>query len=397
MPAGIPRVASQNPTYRQPASLDRTLSPNRLDGILAAGGRESAIRSQQGADPDLIQSDRSDQQPSKGAVHACSHELVLCFESTPTVVSHPTPDGMSNRFDVFGIGVSVMDFTMVVDALPEPEQVIRASDRISGLGGGVAVASATVAILGGRSAFADLLGTDVMSDLLIADLSRHGVDTSFVQRSAGQHASVASVLVTQSTGERTIVFSPGGDSAPPLTQSMTESIRLSTILHINGRHESTIGAAVDIARRAGTLVSYDGGAHRYRDAIVDLLRKTDILIVSEQFAQTHCDRTGHDVDQPAALAEKLMADFHPRIVGVTCGESGSWFLTTDDAWHQPAETVEQIVDTTGCGDTFHGAFLLAHARGKTPRQCARFASVVATENAKQLGALSFDPTSIEMP
>jgi len=44
-----------------------------------------------------------------------------------------------------------------------------------------------------------------------------------------------------------------------------------------------------------------------------------------------------------------------------------------------------VVDTTGCGDTNHGAFLFGLASGWPLRECARLASRVAAENCRFLG------------
>ena len=48
-----------------------------------------------------------------------------------------------------------------------------------------------------------------------------------------------------------------------------------------------------------------------------------------------------------------------------------------------------MVDTTGCGDTYHGAFLFGLASGWPLRECARLASRVAAENCRFLGGAAF--------
>ena len=74
------------------------------------------------------------------------------------------------------------------------------------------------------------------------------------------------------------------------------------------------------------------------------------------------------------------------IVGITDGEDGSWFATTKgESFHQPAFPVAPVVDTTGCGDVFHGAFLFARNRGDEWASCARIASAAAALNATALG------------
>ena len=48
----------------------------------------------------------------------------------------------------------------------------------------------------------------------------------------------------------------------------------------------------------------------------------------------------------------------PEIVVITDGKNGSWLYTKNIyGFHQPAFEMKNVIDTTGCGDSFHGAFL----------------------------------------
>ena len=64
---------------------------------------------------------------------------------------------------------------------------------------------------------------------------------------------------------------------------------------------------------------------------------------------------------------------------------------SDDTEHvrQIALDPERAVDTTGCGDTFHGAFLHAYVSGMSLSEAARLAAKVASKNAQAMGGLAF--------
>lgn len=64
-------------------------------------------------------------------------------------------------------------------------------------------------------------------------------------------------------------------------------------------------------------------------------------------------------------------------------------------YHCPAFPV-QVVDTTGCGDSFHGAFAFALSRGMDPHESVRFSSAVAALKATKLGGRSGLPTFEEV-
>tara|TARA_R110002073_G_scaffold56905_14_gene144793 strand:- start:7280 stop:8209 length:930 start_codon:yes stop_codon:yes gene_type:complete len=304
---------------------------------------------------------------------------------------------LQKQFDVIGIGVSVLDAVMVVDGFPAEETVVRAEQRAVGIGGGIAVATATAGALGGRAAFADLLGFDPMSESILAALRAASVDVSCVRQSEDQTASVATIWVNAASASRTIVFSPASDLELAWSDELARGVAAAKILHLNGRHLRTCLQAIEIAKQHGTLVSFDGGAHRYRSEVLPLVRASDILIVSEHFAHEHFkSQTKSNAGvSPSELVSFLQSEFGSRCVGVTCGERGSWIAETDQSpWHQPATTVEAVCDTTGCGDTYHGAFLFAWSQGRSPRKCAEVASLVAAHNATELGAFAFDARQV---
>ena len=56
-----------------------------------------------------------------------------------------------------------------------------------------------------------------------------------------------------------------------------------------------------------------------------------------------------------------------------------------EVFHQPAYRMSEVVDTTGCGDSYHGAFLFGLVKGQSLEQTAALASAVAALNSQHLG------------
>jgi sugar/nucleoside kinase (ribokinase family) len=61
-------------------------------------------------------------------------------------------------------------------------------------------------------------------------------------------------------------------------------------------------------------------------------------------------------------------------------------LDGDTLYHEPARKVD-VVDTTGAGDVFRGAFIHALLRGDHPGDILRFAVVAATISCTRIGAI----------
>ena len=82
------------------------------------------------------------------------------------------------------------------------------------------------------------------------------------------------------------------------------------------------------------------------------------------------------------------------VVVVTGGAAGCWFRSSDqtagDVRHQPAPRVS-VVDTTGCGDVFHGVYAATLAQGAPVDRCVSAATVAAAECATHPGGFPSRP------
>ncbi len=291
------------------------------------------------------------------------------------------------KFDVVGLGASVVDIVQLVDHFPAQEEVLRALDLTVQGGGPVATAMVTLARLGANVAMLDAIGDDWRAAVIREGFQKDGVCVEHIKQIPGCVSSLASILVTKSDGARTIVYHPGTTpelSSADLPRSVIQSARF---LHVNGRHWEACLQACEWARASDVQVCLDGGAHLYRPELQHLIPLIDICIVAYDFAVRY---SGETYVQKAA---EMLLDEGPRIVAITDGTRGSWIYSRDgQAFHQPAFLLSDVVDTTGCGDSYHGAFLWGLLKGMSLRDTASFASAVAALNSQGLGGRGGLPT-----
>ena len=129
------------------------------------------------------------------------------------------------------------------------------------------------------------------------------------------------------------------------------------ILHINGRHRQLMRSAMAVAKEAGTIISLDGGAQRYDEDMKPITEDSHIVIVARDYAEKYTGTTNLED------ACRIIHNRGALIAGVTDGANGSYFVWPDGtAYRCEPFPQKSIVDTTGAGDSFHGAFLanLAH-------------------------------------
>jgi len=253
----------------------------------------------------------------------------------------------ADSFKVIGIGAETRDAFFVVPEFSAAECVTEASAHAEDLGGPVATALAVLRTQGHECLLVD------------GDPAR------------------AVVLVRQRDGARQIVFMPSPSPEPAFQPELLKGARL---LHMNGRHETACREAVRAAQALGVEISFDGGAGRFRESIRDLFEASHVRIVSRDFAEKASGMT--DLSGMAAALLKTPA----RLLVITDGVRGSHVWAADGtAFHQPAFAAEPAVDTTGCGDVYHGVFLHGWMSGWELERCAEHASRLAAKNAEGLG------------
>ena len=285
-------------------------------------------------------------------------------------------------YDAIGIGYAAVDYLGVVPDYPSLDEKVQMLELSKQGGGPAATAMVTLSRLGAKAAYIGKVGDDDFGRFTVAQLEAEGVDTGGVVVCPGAESRFSFIIVDKTTGKRTIIWKTL-DS--PLREDEIDRARVLSgrILHLDG-HEPEAGlAAAKWANEAGTPVSLDAGS--VRPGIDELIRRVDILISSSRFA---ADYTGET--DPAAAARKMLRG-RTRIAGVTMGEDGCFCTDGNVEAHVPAFEMD-VVDTTGAGDVFHGAFVYALLQQWDLGRAAQVASAVAAIKCTKLGGRAGIPT-----
>jgi len=295
------------------------------------------------------------------------------------------------RFDILGFGAVAVDDLLYVDEYPPAEAKVRVLQRQRQCGGLTGTALVAAARLGSHCAYVGVLGDDELSRFVIESLAREGIDLEWRVERADARPAHSTIIVDQRRKTRTIFCSLdwalGADPLRP-EADLIRSARVVLVDH-HGL-EGTIRAA-RIARESGVGVVADlerdpGGP------FAELLALVDHLIISERFAR---ELSGAE---DAARAAEGLCGADRRAVVVTCGAAGCWYVGEGfgpPARYLPAFEVE-VVDTTGCGDVFHGAYASVLARDGNLHQRVVIASAAAALKATKHGGQAGCPTIDEV-
>jgi sulfofructose kinase len=288
---------------------------------------------------------------------------------------------------VLVVGHCALDRVYRIEAFPARPTKVSARDHREDGGGAAANAAAAIARLGGRVALWSRAGDDETGDKARRLLVQAGVDIDAVRSFPGAKTPTAAVIV-DAKGERLVVSEddhvlPMDVDWLPIAQVAGAGAVLSDLSWLEG----TLALFAE-ARRHGvpTVLDIDLAGCALFERFAPL---TDYAIFSAPAFETSVPGTD---DAARFAAVRAMG---PRHAGVTRGGAGYvWSGAGGDGRHAGFEV--PVVDTTGAGDAFHGAFTLALAAGLDEAACARVAAATAALKCRRLGARLGLPTAVEL-
>lgn len=239
------------------------------------------------------------------------------------------------------------------------------------------------------------VGDDAFGRELLALWRSEGVDITGVETDT--EAPTGVYFVTH--GERGHEFSylrTGSAAARMHPAGLPESlIRRAQVLHISGISQAisqsacdTVFAAVDLARESGTRISFDPNLRlklwplaRARAIIMATIARSDIFLPNLDEA-----RMLSGLEAPQAIIDWAHALGAP-LVALKCGGEGVVMSDGNRTQRMPAHRVT-VVDATGAGDCFDGAFNVRLLAGDGPFAAARYANAAAALATTGYGAVA---------
>jgi sulfofructose kinase len=287
---------------------------------------------------------------------------------------------MENERDILGLGCVAVDDLLYVPSFPIPDGKIRIDKHERQCGGLAATALVAAARLGSRCSFAGDLGQDELSSFVRTHLNEEGVDTSLLRAKEGVKPIHSIVIVDKTRLTRTVLYDLEGSQGPPNDWPPESAISLCKVLIVDHFGVEGMTRAARIARRSGVPVVADFESSK-QPGFSELLELVDHLILSFEFAASLTGLT-----KVNAMIAALWSDDR-SLVAITKGLEGCWFRSQDGGQtvqHQPSFSVP-VLDTTGCGDVFHGAYASALTRPGSTQERIRFASAAAALKCTSCG------------
>ena len=296
--------------------------------------------------------------------------------------------------EVVGMGTLAVDYVALVPEIVGAEEKVGALSYEIHLGGVAGNTLTQLALLGTNVGWFGKLGDDETGKILLEDFKRTGIDRRGVIIEKGKRSMFTWIQVDKK-GNRAIVMFPNVivDLTPEEIETrFSEYIKNvkffsseATLLPLN-----IVLKSAQIAIKNGAKFVFDIDVDPLSLSVTglgsekelkELIRLSYATIPSKATAKT---LTGEE--DPEKIVKALIK-LGPEIAGITLGDNGCIIGTKEKIVKVPPYRVE-VVDTTGAGDAFHGAFIYGLLKGWDLYKIGKFANAAAALVCSKIGARS---------
>ncbi len=285
--------------------------------------------------------------------------------------------------DALFIGQTYIDVTFVTDRIPTGDEKTVAEDYAISFGGNAVTAAFCCAKLGTVPDLLTSLADDWLGRMFLDMAAKYQIP---VHGRKVKESSLSFVLPNGT--KRAIIRCRDDHYLHPFPTLTIDGCRA---LHLDGHQADAAIHYAKLCREKNILTSLDGGG--MRENTLDLLGFIDIAICAERLAE-QLNVT------PRGLLD-LLKQKGCKIGGVTMGEKGMvWYDETGTVREQPILSVPRsaIVDTSGAGDVFHGAYIASYLRNPAASwdEHFTFARAASTYKIQHLGNEAGLPTQADI-
>jgi ribokinase len=293
------------------------------------------------------------------------------------------------------LGIFVADLAFRANRQPHMGETILGSGFKMGPGGKGSNQAVAAARAGARVSFISRLGRDAFGDIALNTWKADGI-TPRVALSDVDPTGAAYIFVSDETGDNAIIVVPGaaGAISPGDVEASRDAIESARVFVT--QLEQPMPAALrglEIAKAAGVTTLFNPApAASLPDAIYPLC---DYIIPNESECTALTGLAVTTLDDARAAGDALMAKGAGAAL-ITLGARGALLHTATQSVLVPSFNAGKVVETTGAGDSFVGAFATALADGLSPEDAARFGCAAASISVTRPGTAPAMPTRAEI-
>jgi ribokinase len=258
-------------------------------------------------------------------------------------------------------------------------------------GGSAANVAVWAVRCGMATEFIGKIGRDRLGQLAEEDLRGEGVVGHFLE--SDEHITGCVAVFVDETGERSMVSGRGADFYLLPSELPRETVRRASHLHMTAWSffvdppRAAARAAARLARECGSTLSFDPGSFQMIEemGVNQFLAVTQDLGIDVFLPNYQEGEVLTGLDDPEAIAAALAKLYPQALIMLKLDADGALVYDNGVATPIPPAT-NNLVDATGAGDSFAGAFLARYLSGSSAVDAARFATSISAWVIEHLGA-----------
>ncbi|MGX7104522.1 ribokinase [Globicatella sanguinis] len=282
------------------------------------------------------------------------------------------------------IGSISTDIVVEATVAPAVGETIQGDKLSFSFGGKGANQAVAVARLGVETEMIGSVGNDVFGNQLIENLENNSIKTENVKQ-VDQSSGTAIIQLIQ--GDNSIIYIPGANNELTVKdiENAKSTLQESQLVIIQNEVKAeVVQNTIDLCLELNTPLLYNPAPARQLSE--DYIKKVTYLTPNE---------TEFKVLFPNQKMEDVLAKYPNKLV-VTLGDKGAAYHNGVEVKMVPSFKVDKVIDTTGAGDCFNGAFAVATVKGLTIDQAIKFANLASSIAIQRFGAQSGNPTLKEI-
>jgi len=308
------------------------------------------------------------------------------------------------NIEIVVVGSYNQDLSWICDEFPKPGETILGKFNMAtgGKGSNQAVAASRTGI---KTAFVGSVGNDSFGEAVKQFYANEGIEY-FLTEQEGTPTGTAGIVVNN-TGQNEIIVSPGANeklSPADIPENLIRDAQV-VICQFESKMDTT-AHVLKIARHANVTTILNPAPMRldFNPGIID---NVDILIPNEieftsllkslrpELDEEFSEDTIHQLSEENL--HQLCRNIGIDTIIVTLGNHGCFVSTTDDFKLLPASSHNKVVDSTGAGDAFVGAFASGYVQfNKDIFRSATFGNLAAGLSVMKSGAAPSMPYKDEI-
>ncbi|MEM8824990.1 MAG: ribokinase [Pseudomonadota bacterium] len=297
--------------------------------------------------------------------------------------------------DIVVLGIFVADAAYRADRQPRMGETILGHGFALGPGGKGSNQAVAAGRAGGDVAFVSRIGRDTFGALGLETWAAAGVTPAVEE--VDEATGSAFIFLEEGTGDNAIIVAPGaaGGISPADLEARADLIAGAKVFVT--QLEQPMGAArrgLELARAGGTVTILNPApAATLPEGMLGLC---DYVTPNETEAEALTGIPVETEEDARRAGTALLAKGVGVAAVLTLGARGAYYHSAEISELVPAYRLGDVVETTGAGDAFNGAFAVALAEGRDPLDAVRFGCAAASLSVTRPGAAASMPDRAEI-